>query len=55
MKDYDYTDINRHMKEELAARGRPHWPGMQETVAVWRPWQIHPPWADRAARAAGPM
>jgi hypothetical protein len=44
MKAYDYTDMNRRMKEELAARGRPYWAGMRETVAVWRLWQKHPPW-----------
>jgi hypothetical protein len=46
MKDYDYTDMNRRLKEELAARGRPSWAGMRETVAVWRPWRRRPPWGE---------
>lgn len=45
--DYDYTEMNRRMKAELAALGYPRWAGMQETVAVWRPWQRRPSWVKR--------
>jgi hypothetical protein len=48
MKDYDYTEMNRRMKEELAARGGPYWADMRETVATWRPWR-RPPWANATA------
>jgi hypothetical protein len=53
MKAYDYSEMNRRMKEELAARGRPYWAGMQETVAVWRPWQRRAPWANATAAQEG--
>jgi hypothetical protein len=42
--DYDYREMNQKMKAELVARGNPRWKGMQETLAVWRPWQADAPW-----------
>ena len=45
--DYDYQELTDRLTQEFAARGRPRWEGMRETVAVWRPWQLRPPWAPR--------
>jgi hypothetical protein len=42
--EYDWREMNRAMKAELAARGNPRWEGMVETLGTWRPWQKHPPW-----------
>jgi hypothetical protein len=51
--DYDYTEMNKRMKAELVALGHPRWAGMQETLAVWRPWQRRPSWVKRSGEQAG--
>ena len=33
----------------LAERGAPGWKGLRRTLAVWRPWQARPPWAQSAS------
>ena len=41
---YDDTELRARMRAELAERGVDDWAVFQRTLAVWRPWQLSPPW-----------
>jgi hypothetical protein len=43
-KDYDRSPEYQRMLETLHERGYSSLREMQKTLAVWRPWQPHPPW-----------
>lgn len=42
---YDDTELRTAMRAELASRGADDWAPLQQTLAIWRPWQRRPPWA----------
>lgn len=46
--DYEAGQVKSLLFDELAARGRPDWAGMRQTLATWELWQLRPPWARRS-------
>jgi hypothetical protein len=50
--DYDGELELEHLRQRLAARGIEHWPDVQETLDIWRPWQRRPRWTTVSRRSA---
>lgn len=52
-QSYDVASLERGVRRELMAAGVSAWRDLQQTSAVWRPWQRRPPWTTRTlARSA---
>ena len=48
---YAADEESARLQRLLEERGAPGWKGLRRTLAVWRPWQSRPPWAQSSSRS----